>query len=109
MAKLKQAKRAKAKSPKSKPAVSKRVKPTKARGLSGYVVIWRHAMDDIPIGLYATEKDAIKAAKTMTEKQAYAATRRLGIDCSTPVCFGYTVFKNGVATNLIIVDRKDDA
>lgn len=66
-------------------------------------------MDDIPVGLYATEKDAITAAKTMTEKQAYATVRRLGVDCTTPVCFGYTVFKDGVATDLIIVDRKDDA
>lgn len=66
-------------------------------------------MDDIPVGLYATEKDAVKAATTMTTKQAYAIARRLEIDCSTPVCFGYAVFKNGAATNLIIVTRKDDA
>ena len=78
-------------------------------GLSGYLVIWRHTMDDIPVGLYATEADAIKAAKTMTWKQGYAAARLIGIDCTTPVCFAYTVFKNGVATDLVIVDRKDDA
>ena len=92
----------------------KKTAPRKQRsaaksGLSGYLVIWRHTMDDIPVGLYATEADAIKAAKTMTWKQGYAAARRMNMDCTTPVCFAYTVFKNGVATDLVIVDRKDDA
>jgi len=66
-------------------------------------------MDDVPVGLYATEAAAKKAAMTMTEKQAALAARRLGISCSTPVCFSYAVFKKGVATDLIIVARKDDA
>lgn len=91
-------------------SITKNKKKTAAKsGLSGYLVIWRHTMDDIPVGLYATEADAIKAAKTMTWKQGYAAARRMNIDCTTPVCFAYTVFKNGVATDLVIVDRKDDA
>lgn len=66
-------------------------------------------MDDVPVGLYATEKDAKKAAETMPIKTAYNTARRLKLDCSTPVCFGYTVFKNGSATELVIVDREDDA
>jgi hypothetical protein len=78
-------------------------------GLSGYLVVWRHTLDDIPVGLYATEQDAIKVAKTMTWTQGYLRARRLNIDCSTPVCFAYTVFKNGAATDFVIVDRKDDA
>ena len=78
-------------------------------GLSGYLVVWRHTMDDVPVGLYATEQDAIKAAKTMTWTQGYAAARRMDIDCSTPVCFAYAAFENGVATAFTVVDRKDDA
>lgn len=78
-------------------------------GLSGYLVVWRHTMDDVPVGLYANEKDAIKVAKTLTWKQGYAVARQLDIDCSTPVCFAYAVFKNGVASDFVIVDRKDDA
>lgn len=109
MAKVKQSKPAKAKSAKRKPAASKRVKPAKARGLSGYLVVWRHTMDDVPLGLYANEKDAKKMAEKTTFKQGYAIARRLGIDCGTPVCFAYTVFKDGVATDLVFVTRKDDA
>lgn len=98
----------------TKSITKKKTAPRKQRsaaksGLSGYLVIWRHTMDDIPVGLYATEADAIKAAKTMTWKQGYAAVRAMNMNCTTPVCFAYTVFKNGVATDLVIVDRKDDA
>lgn len=102
---------------KTKPVAKnkKKTAPRKTRsaalksGLSGYVVIWRHTMDDVPVGLYANEKDAIKAAKTMTRKQGYNAARRLDIECATPVCFAYAVFKNGVASDFVVVDRKDDA
>lgn len=78
-------------------------------GLSGFAVIWRHTMDDIPVGLYADEKDAIRAAEKITFKAAYKIARDLDIDCSTPVCFGYVEFVKGQAKNLVIVDRKDDA
>lgn len=66
-------------------------------------------MDDVPLGLYADEKDAKKMAEKITFKQGYAIAKRLGIDCSTPVCFAYTVFKDGVAQNLVFVRRDDDA
>lgn len=92
----------------------KKTAPRKQRsaaksGLSGYLVIWRHTMDDIPVGLYATEQDAIKAATTMTWKQGYAAARRMNINCTTPVCFAYATFESGAATAFTVVDRKDDA
>ena len=91
-------------------SITKNKKKTAAKsGLSGYLVVWRHTMDDIPVGLYATEADAIKAAKTMTWRQGYAAARRMNMDCTTPVCFAYATFKNGAATAFTIVDRKDDA
>jgi hypothetical protein len=102
---------------KAKPVTKnkKKAAPRKQRsaapksGLSGYLVVWRHTMDDVPVGLFADEKSAIKAAKTMTWKQGYAAARRMNIDCSTPVCFAYAAFENGVATAFTVVDRKDDA
>lgn len=87
----------------------KRQQPQPKSGLSGFLVIWRHTMDDVPLGLFADEKDAIKAAKTMTWKQGYDIARKLDIDCSTPVCFAYATFKHGVASAFTIVDRKDDA
>ena len=91
-------------------SITKNKKKTAAKsGLSGYLVVWRHTMDDIPVGLYATEADAIKAAKTMTWRQGYAAARRMNMDCTTPVCFAYATFENGAATAFTIVDRKDDA
>lgn len=94
---------------KKKAAPRKKRSTAPKSGLSGYLVIWRHTMDDIPVGLYADEKEAIKVAKTMTWKQGYDAARRLDIDCSTPVCFAYTTFKAGVASNFVVVDRKDNA
>ena len=91
-------------------SITKNKKKTAAKsGLSGYLVVWRHTMDDILVGLYATEADAIKAAKTMTWRQGYAAARRMNMDCTTPVCFAYATFENVAATAFTIVDRKDDA
>lgn len=78
-------------------------------GLSGFAVIWRHTMDDIPIGLYADEKDAVRVAEKITFKAAYKIARGLDINCSTPVCFGYVKFVKGQAKNFINVDREDDA
>ena len=92
-----------------KAAAPRKQRSATKSGLSGYLVIWRHTMDDIPVGLFAAEQDAIKAAKTMTWTQGYLCARRLDIDCSTPVCFAYAVFKNGVASDFVIVARKDDA
>lgn len=77
-------------------------------GISGFLVMWRHTMDDVPIGLFADEQDAIKVAETMTWEQGYSIAKKLDIDCSTPVCFAYATFKNGVVGSLTIVDRDDD-
>jgi hypothetical protein len=92
-----------------KKAAPRKVRSAAKSGMSGYVVVWRHTMDDIPLGLYADEKDAIKVATTITWKQAYAVARRLDISASTPVCFAYAAFKAGLATTFTIVERKDDA
>lgn len=66
-------------------------------------------MDDIPVGLFATEAEAERCAQTMSFKRGYAICRALGIDCSTPVCFCYVPFKDGVAQDIHFVNREDDA
>lgn len=95
-------------------AKKKTTKKTPARvapktGLSGYLVIWRHNMDDVPVGLFANREEALKVAQTMSFQTGYAIARKLGIDCSTPVCFAVCEFTNGKTTDIGYVTRDDDA
>lgn len=97
-----------------KTVTKKKTAPRKKRsaapksGLSGYVVIWRHTMDDVPVGLFADQKEAFKVAKTMTRRTATNAADTLGFECSTPVCFTVAQFENGKPVDFHSVDRDDD-
>jgi hypothetical protein len=81
----------------------------KKHALSGYLVVWRHTMDDVPVGLFGTLTAACHAATSMSRRAAYAAAKKLDIDCGTPICFAVVGFDNGKPTDMLIVDRPDDA
>jgi hypothetical protein len=93
---------------KKKATPSKKRSVARKSAMSGYVVLWRHTMDDVPIGLYASEDDAMQFAETCSFRRAYKITRDMGIDCSTPICFGIVPFVNGVAQDFLYVPREDD-
>lgn len=76
--------------------------------LSGYLVVWRHTMDDVPLGLFKTMKTAVEAAKKTSFRAGYAAAKKLDIDCRTPVCFAVIAFDNGKPTEMVVIDRPDD-
>lgn len=75
---------------------------------SGFLVIWRHGMDDVPISFHATEAEAVKAAETTLITEGYTTAAILGIDCSTPVCFAVVEFQDGVPTRMFVTPRHDD-
>lgn len=77
--------------------------------LSGYLVVWRHTMDDVPLGLFRTKERALAYAKKISFRAGYAVARKLDIGCRTPVCFAVIKFDNGGATEMTIIDRRDDA
>lgn len=87
----------------SKKSPKKKAKPNKS-GLTGYLVVWRHGMDNIPIGLFADAAEAIRVVSA-----GYKICERLEISCGTPVCFGYAHFIKGVPQEYVIVDRDDNA
>lgn len=95
--------------------VTKKAAPRRTRsaayksGLSGYLVVWHHTMDDVPVGLFADEEEAFKFAQKCSRSRAYKVTDRLGIDCSTPVCFSVVHFDGGNAVDNFVIARKDDA
>lgn len=78
-------------------------------GMTGYLVLWRHTMDDIPVGLFADRAEAIKVAKTMRRAEGRKITELLDIDCDTPICFTVVQFENSKPVDIIGVYRKDDA
>jgi hypothetical protein len=80
-----------------------------AARMCGYLVVWRHTMDDVPVGLFRTKAAAIAAAKKTSFRAGYAAAKRLDIDCRTPVCFAVIEFINGTAASMSVIDRPDDA
>lgn len=89
----------------SKPKAMQIVGPA----LSGFLVVWRHTMDDVPVGLFRTKEAAIAAANKTSFRAGYAAAKKLDIDCRTPVCFAVIGFDNGKPTEMFVVDRPDDA
>lgn len=91
---------------KATPAKKRSVVPKSA--MSGFVVFWRHQIDDVPIGLYANRDDALHVAKSVSFKTAYKIAKQMGIDARTPVCFGYVEFINGAGDHFVYVPRKDD-
>jgi hypothetical protein len=94
---------------KKKTAPRKKRSAASKSGLSGYLVIWRHTMDDVPLGLFEKKTDALKMAQTISHRKAYQLSHHLGIDCSTPVCFVVAEFENGAPQDLIYIGRDDDA
>jgi hypothetical protein len=77
--------------------------------LSGYLVVWRHTMDDIPIAFFSDEAAAYKFAEKVSWRDSYKRAKQLDIDCSTPVCFAVCTFEKGLSTRFEFVARKDDA
>lgn len=104
----------KKKSAKKVTVVKKKNAPRKKRsaasksGLSGYLVIWRHTMDDVPVRLFADQKEAFKVAKAMSRRAAATTATRIGFEVSTPVCFIIVKFEDGKAVDFYDVDREDD-
>lgn len=82
--------------------------PVASERLSGYMVVWRHTMDDVPIGLFRTKEAAIAAAKKTSFRAGYAVAKKLDIDCRTPVCFNVVEFENGRPKDMLVIDRPDD-
>jgi hypothetical protein len=93
---------------KKKAAPRKKRSAAPKSGMTGYLVIWRHTMDDVPVGLFADREEAFKVAKTMSRRAATNVDDRLGFGFSTPVCFVVVPFKNGKAVGYHDVDREDD-
>ncbi len=97
-----------------KTVIKKKTAPRKKRsaapksGMTGYLVIWRHTMDDVPVGLFADREEAFKVAKKMSLRAGQAVTAKLEIDCTTPVCFSVVQFEKGKPVAVLWVDRKDD-
>jgi hypothetical protein len=76
---------------------------------STYLVAWRHNMDDVPIRLCDTLDEAMTVAKECPFSTGYKIAGRLGIDCSTPVCFAVYEFENGRPVQIHFAKREDDA
>lgn len=109
MSKVQKKRRAPRASGKTKTAARPKAANAASPFLSGYLVIWRHTMDDVPLGLFRTKERALACAKRISFRAGYAVARKLDIDCTTPVCFAVIKFDNGGATEMTVIDRDDDA
>lgn len=74
-----------------------------------YLVVWRHGMDDVPIRLCKSRDEAFGLAHSLPFSTGYKIAGRLGIDCSTPVCFAVYKFEDGKPVKIRVVKREDDA
>lgn len=76
---------------------------------SAYLVVWRHTLDDIPIRLCSDRDEAFDLAMSTPFSTGYKIAGRLGIDCSSPVCFRVYEFEDGRPVGIHFVEREDDA
>jgi len=63
-----------------------------------YLVVLRHAMDDLPILLTDSYKHAVTQAKRCGPKAGGRAKRLLSIDCTTPCAVYVYTFRCGHLT-----------
>ncbi len=73
-----------------------------------YLVVVRHALDDLPVLLTADRTAAMAAAETATPNSGDPAADVLGIDVSTPGHVALYTFEDGVLTDASEVKDFDD-
>lgn len=71
--------------------------------MNGYLVLLRHGMDDLPIGLFDTQGRADQFASTVEPMPTEAIRSLYGTDCSTPCCVEIVEFANGLPVNIRFV------
>ena len=72
--------------------------------MNGFLVLLQHEMDDVPIGLYATEDEAMTAAKEASWQPEKRIAFALDLpDMSTPTCLSVVWFVAGVPVGRNIV------
>lgn len=79
-------------------------------GLSGYLVVWRQPLDDIPVGLFRTKEAAVEYAEKTSFRVGADAASRLRL--STPRSIGrfaVVTFDNGKPTDMFLAVREYDA
>lgn len=76
--------------------------------MNGYLVLLRHCMDDIPVGLYANEKDAEEAAMRHGWDATHEEQGVLELDCDTPCNISIVRFMGGRPVKLRIVRHYKD-
>jgi hypothetical protein len=63
--------------------------------MNGYLVVLRHEMDDLPVGLFATQKEAAKCAANLDEMPTTFIRDFYQTDCSTPCSVAIVKFSDG--------------
>lgn len=75
--------------------------------MNAYLVLLVHSMDDLPVGLFATERAAVRFAESLKPKPTSAVRRMFQTDCSTPLCVKVVPFVKGRPRGFAIVKDFD--
>lgn len=76
--------------------------------MNGFVVLLCHGMDDIPVGLFATEQEAIDFGLTVDPMPTPEITDLIERDATTPINVQFVEFVDGVPTRMVIIKDFDD-
>lgn len=63
--------------------------------MNGFLVVLSHTMDDLPIRLCGTKKQAEKVANETSEMPADEIRRVFSTDCSTPCNVSIVTYRKG--------------
>lgn len=73
--------------------------------MNGWIVVIRCTMDEVPVGLYATKREAMAVAVNIDTEDAATAIARRHSDCdpTSPVNVSLLPFRNGVPRGYTVV------
>lgn len=64
--------------------------------MNGFLVLLCCLMDDIPVGLFPTQEEAMEFGRSLDEYPSENVEETFGIDLSEAVCVKSVEFRNGV-------------
>jgi hypothetical protein len=72
--------------------------------MNGFLVLIRHTLDDLPVGLFRTEKEATTFALTCDiDVETKRTAKLMSLDATTPICVAIVSFVDETPTACDIV------
>ena len=76
--------------------------------MNGFLVVLRHMMDDLPVGLFETRAEAVAYAKAISPMPGEWDKAVFNIECQTPISVFVAEFRDCFAKSFVMVRDFED-